>query len=192
MAINTAQISNPSIFIKPSQKLKNYINNIKVRGYVPQGISDLLFKNKVKAKVENIPDINYLITEEDRKFIISISVESKADILTKLPLKTSFSVSSGEKLLSLSDLHWLYQYLQKENVGSDHKVYLHELIEGSDIILPKNQEVPRNQELEKRCRRLKTEQENKSYHLMTKNVDSTKRKLPEDSYGYHGKVNKFL
>lgn len=192
MAINTAQISNPSIFIKPSQKLKNYISNIKVRGYVPQGISDLLFKNKVKAKVENIPDINYLITEEDRKFIISISVESKADILTKLPLKTSFSVSSGEKLLSLSDLHWLYQYLQKENVGSDHKVYLHELIEGSDIILPKNQEVPRNQELEKRCRRLKTEQENKSYHLMTKNVDSTKRKLPEDSYGYHGKVNKFL
>lgn len=192
MAINTAQISNPSIFIKPSQKLKNYISNIKVRGYVPQGISDLLFKNKVKAKVENIPDINYLITEEDRKFIISISVESKADILTKLPLKTSFSVSSGEKLLSLSDLHWLYQYLQKENVGSDHKVYLHELIEGSDIILPKNQEVPRNQELEKRCRRLKTEQENKSYHLMTKNVDSTKRKLPEDSYGYHGKVNEFL
>ncbi|XP_018578864.1 transmembrane protein 199 [Anoplophora glabripennis] len=192
MATNTAQILNPSIFIQPSQKFKNYISNLKVSGDIPHGISNFIFKKKIKAAVENVTDIHYLITEEDRNFIKSINVESKEDIFTKLPLKSS-SVSTSDKLLSLFDLHWLYRYIQKENMNKDDKIYLHELIEGSHIILPKNQEIPRNEELEKRCQRLKAQQENKSYHRMTKNVDSTKRKLPEDSFGYHVKqMNRHL
>ncbi|KAJ8923774.1 hypothetical protein NQ315_010356 [Exocentrus adspersus] len=192
MVINLAQITNPSLFIKPSKKLKAYISSITVTGDMPQGICDIVYKNKVQSKMGNPPEVNYLLTEEDRIFIKSLAVESKPDVLTKLPFKEA-TISSKEKLLSVPDLYWLYEYVKKQNENSDDKVYIHELIEGSDIILPKNKEVPRNQELEKRCQKLKAQQENRNYYQMTKNVDSSKRKLPEDSFGYHVKqMNRHL
>ncbi|KAJ8949637.1 hypothetical protein NQ318_010053 [Aromia moschata] len=70
-----------------------------------------------------------------------------------------------------------------ENRDSEDKMYLHELLEGSEIILPKNEEIPRNEELERRCQRLKAEQQNRDYFQMTKNVDRVRKKLPEDTFG---------
>lgn len=180
--VNTAPISNPSISIEPSKKLMEYIKNMKVVDDLPIGLSTILFKNKPKPSKRSTLKIHHLITEEDEKYIKSLSSGPTKNILADLPLtKTS---SSNDKLLTLEDLHWLYNYLQTQNKDNDDKVYLHELLEGSKIILPENKEIPRNQELEKRCNRLKAEQENLEYFKMTKNVDSKRNIHPEDTIGY--------
>ncbi|KAJ8984521.1 hypothetical protein NQ317_010992 [Molorchus minor] len=158
-----------------NDKLRKYINGVKVCDDMPYGISNIVFKNKVKKNVESKANIGL-----------------EPDIFTKCPLKTSDSKNS-DKLLNLSDLHWLYGYIQKDNSQNDNKIYLHELLEGSEIILPKNKEIPRSEELEKRCRQLKAQQENQSYYKMTKHVDMSRKRLPEDSFGYQVKqMNKHL
>ncbi|KAJ8940140.1 hypothetical protein NQ314_010807, partial [Rhamnusium bicolor] len=116
---------------------EDFEKKLLVYGNLPHGISNIVFKNKIKEKVAHkATDIDYLTTEEDRKFIKSIKLESKLDIFTKLPL-SGLSVNSNDKLLCLQDLHWLYEYIQKENKESEDKIYLHELLEGSDVVLPK-------------------------------------------------------
>nr|XP_023021226.1 transmembrane protein 199-like isoform X1 [Leptinotarsa decemlineata]XP_023021227.1 transmembrane protein 199-like isoform X1 [Leptinotarsa decemlineata] len=187
MATNTAPISNPNIFIKPSHKLTTYIGNMKIAKDLPPGLSGIVFKTKVKYKEEPISaKMDYLVTDEDREFIKLLNMESTSELYKNVPFKDS-STSSTDKLLSLQDLFWLYEYIQKENEVEDEKVYLHELIDGSDIILPKNEEIPRNKELDKRCRQLKAEQENRDYNKMTKNVDSKRKRFPDDTIAYQSK-----
>lgn len=53
----------------------------------------------------------------------------------------------------------------------DTDYYLHELMEGSDLVLPENIPEPRNAELEARCQKLRAQMENRQYKDMVKNVD---------------------
>lgn len=188
MTTNTATIKNPSISVKPSQKLIDYIKKVDVTEGLPIGISNIVFKNPVKSTNIEPNKVDYLLTPEDRDFIESLSFDNK-DTFTELPLSSTHNGLTNEtdKLLSLQDLHWLYNYLNKNNRGSENKVYLHELIDGSEIILPKNQTVPRNQELENRCKKLRAEQQNKVYHEMTKNVDNVRKKYPEDTLAFQSR-----
>ncbi|XP_057671944.1 transmembrane protein 199-like isoform X1 [Diorhabda carinulata] len=181
-SLNTAPIANPSIYIEPSKKLTEYIRNIKVVEDLPIGLSTIIFKNKPKPSSRSSPKVHHLITEEDEKYIKSLSTAPIRNTIADLPLTKT--CSSNNKLLSLEDLHWLYNYLKMQNKEKDDKVYLHELLEGSNIILPQNKEIPRNEELEKRCNQLKAEQENLKYFKMTKNVDSKRNIHPEDTIGY--------
>lgn len=94
--------------------------------------------------------------------------------------------------LDLADLKWLYCHLndarQKETAdGADAVPYLHELVEGSQLILPANEIVERNPELEARCQRLKLEQDDYKYRQMTKNVDCSRTYEPEETISYQGK-----
>ncbi|XP_044256818.1 transmembrane protein 199 [Tribolium madens] len=191
--MNTGPITNPSIHIKPSKSLCDYINTIKVSPDIPLGVANILYKNKVKQDVKSKPaDFKYLLTGEDRQFIKSLKLDSKIDI-TKLPLSEEAIILKNDKLLNLQDLHWLYNYIQKDNEGKTDKKYLHALLEGSEIVLPKNSEIPRNAELEKRCERLRASQQNKAYNNMTKNVDNIRRKHPEDTISYQMKqMNRHL
>lgn len=101
--------------------------------------------------------------------------------------------------LNLADLKWFYNHLndarQKvtDNANdadaaatSDAVPYLHELVEGSQLILPANEIVERNPELEARCQRLKLEQEEYKYRQMTKNVDCARTYEPEETISYQG------
>lgn len=187
MTANTAPITDPTVFINPSQKLKDYLNKLKISDDLPLGIRKLIFKNPVSKTSEKSKEIDYLITPEDRNFLKSITVGSKDNFFTKLPFKTT-SVDNSDKLLCLQDLHWLYNHLQEQNKKKDDKIYVHELLEGSDIVLPKNKEVPRNPVLELRCRKLKAQQDNIMYHQMTKNVDNIRKRHPEDTIGYQCKI----
>lgn len=90
--------------------------------------------------------------------------------------------------LNLSDLKWLHQYLLKERKTDSSISYLHELIEGSQLVLPSNEYIERNPELEERCQRLKREQEDQRYRLMTKNVDCSRSYEPEETISYQGKL----
>lgn len=87
--------------------------------------------------------------------------------------------------VDLNDIKWLEQLLtEKRNRADDFNLYLHELLAGSKLVLPKNEILERNPELEARCVRLRLQQEHRMYNAMTKNVDSARTKLPEDTISY--------
>lgn len=182
MISNIAPLENPFISIKPSDRLKNYIKKIDVVPGLPPGISSIIFKNPAKQSTLAI-NLEYKLTSHDRDFIKSITSSNKNNF-TKMPLTSCTADTTTAKLLGLQDLTWLYDYINENNKNSQEKVYLHELLEGSEIILPKNKEVPRNPELESRCQKLKAEQENKVYNDMTKNVDNVRKRYPEDTIAF--------
>ncbi|KAK6619675.1 hypothetical protein RUM43_012432 [Polyplax serrata] len=62
--------------------------------------------------------------------------------------------------------------------------YLHDLLVGSEIILPENEVLERNPVLAERIEKLKKEQEDREYKAMTKNVETSKKHYPEDSISY--------
>jgi hypothetical protein len=190
--MNTGQISNPSIHVKPSKKLCDYIHTIKISSNIPAGVANIIFKNKIKKEETDRPaELKYLLTDEDRQFLKTLNLNSK--VSTKLPFHNEALISENDRLLNLHDLHWLYDYIQRDNENNSTKVYLHNLFEGSEIILPKNCEVPRNVELEKRCERLRASQQNREYSNMTKNVDNVRRKHPEDTISFQMKqMNRHL
>ncbi|XP_014252578.1 transmembrane protein 199 [Cimex lectularius] len=85
------------------------------------------------------------------------------------------------------DLEWLFTKTKHET-GK-----FHELITGSEILLPKPAEIPRNPELEARVKRLRAEQDERDYKKMTKNVDNVRVRHPEDSIKYQvDQMNKQL
>lgn len=201
---NTGQIMNPSISICPSDKLVKYLKNIRnVSTDVPEGIKSIIFKNKTNSKRNlendkannklNQTKVDYLMTDKDREFLKKFNLDKFSENLNKNTTKDCSSGNNSKELLKLEDLHWLYNYLQCENANNMDKVYLHDLLEGCSVILPKNIEIPRNEELEKRCKLLKAQQENRDYRSMTKNVDNTRKRLPEDTIGYQIKqMNRHL
>lgn len=73
----------------------------------------------------------------------------------------------------------------------DNSTFLCDLIDFSAIKLklPENEIIPRNPELEKRIQRLKAEQEQRTYENMTRNIDSGKARLPEDSIAFQCKLS---
>ncbi|CAG9855129.1 unnamed protein product [Phyllotreta striolata] len=191
--INTEYERKEEELAKPSKKLKEYINDIKVFDDLPDGISNIIFRNKPKKlNKPPPPKIHQLLKEEDEKFIKSVTKDIDTKAITQLPLNKTSTVNPSDKLLSLEDIHWIYNHIQKQNQTND-KIWLHELLEGSDIVLPKNEEIPRNEELDKRCKILKEQQANRDYFKMTKNVDTRRRVLPEDTIGYQLKqMNRHL
>lgn len=120
------------------------------------------------------------------------SSDKKSDTMNdkesvKLKVVTNQLYTKGN-LLNLDDLYWVHDYIKRHNETSETPVYFHELFEGSEVILPKNVEVERNPELEKRCQLLKNQQQNRVYQKMTKNVDNMRQKHPEDTISYQCKL----
>lgn len=89
--------------------------------------------------------------------------------------------------LKIEDLKWLNKYLKERRKTAKEKVYLHELIDDSDVILPTPKETPRNPELEARIQKLTAQQNAREYQAMTKSIDSVRKFLPEDSVAYQSK-----
>ncbi|XP_017007485.2 transmembrane protein 199 [Drosophila takahashii] len=89
-----------------------------------------------------------------------------------------------KNVLYLSDLHWLSKTLLELRSQDLCQVFLHQLIESCELILPENEMKPRNPELEARCERLRAEQQNRDYLKMTKNVDAGLKNYPEDTISY--------
>ncbi|KAL4224025.1 hypothetical protein ACF0H5_017482 [Mactra antiquata] len=59
--------------------------------------------------------------------------------------------------------------------SGDKKIYLHEMLDGSDLVLPEYKAPPRNPELEARCKKLRAQLEDKQYKAMVKNVDRSQK-----------------
>uniref|UniRef100_A0A182NFZ7 Endoplasmic reticulum-based factor for assembly of v-atpase n=1 Tax=Anopheles dirus TaxID=7168 RepID=A0A182NFZ7_9DIPT len=96
-------------------------------------------------------------------------------------------------MLSLDDVKWLYGTLHEMRQTDATVPYLHTLLAGCSLKLPENPIQERNPELEARCQRLRKEQEDREYHRMTKNVDSVRKHMPEDTLSYQMKqINRHL
>ncbi|KAL6255040.1 hypothetical protein P5V15_013373 [Pogonomyrmex californicus] len=145
-------IVDPTVTIKPSKKLINFIlNDIKDAGGAPDGIISL--RKSKKSKKEKVVNTT----------------------------------------LKIEDLKWLNKYLKEHRKTAKEKIYLHELFDDSDVILPTPTETPRNPELEARIQKLTAQQNAREYQAMTKSIDSTRKFLPEDSIAYQMKqINKQL
>ncbi|XP_072945640.1 uncharacterized protein [Epargyreus clarus] len=92
----------------------------------------------------------------------------------------------GEKLyLTTSDIDWLYAHISKrKKQGEENVPFLHELFQGTDIVMPENKIIKRNPVLEARCVKLRAQQEAREYRKMTKGVDNVRMRFPEDSISY--------
>lgn len=141
-------IADPTITIKPSIKLINFIlNNVKNTDDASDGIASL--RKSKKSKKEKIANVT----------------------------------------LKIEDLRWLHKYLIEYRKSATEKIYLHELFDDSNVILPIPKEIPRNPELEARIQKLTAQQNTREYQAMTKSVDSIRKFLPEDSIAYQSTYN---
>lgn len=86
--------------------------------------------------------------------------------------------------LNLNDLRWIDRYLAEQRQNDENASYLHEVLKGSKLVLPQNEIIERNPELEARCQRLRHEQDERSYKTMTKNVDCSRTHAPDDTISY--------
>ncbi|XP_077167223.1 vacuolar ATPase assembly protein VMA12 [Paroedura picta] len=83
-------------------------------------------------------------------------------------LLAELEAASAEPGLPFALVRRLHQALR--DAGS--QVYLHELLEGSEIFLPEVKKPPRNPELVARLETIKAQLANEEYKRMTKNVNS--------------------
>ncbi|EZA50077.1 hypothetical protein DMN91_005796 [Ooceraea biroi] len=145
-------IADPTIRIKPSSKMINFISCNARDSDAPANIRSL-YKSK-RSKEEKI---------------------------------------AKSAALTLADLRWLNDFLIKYRKTATKRIYLHELLVDSDVILPAPRETPRNPELEARIQKLTAQQNAREYQAMTKSIDSVRKFLPEDTIAYQMKqINKQL
>ncbi|KOC61361.1 Transmembrane protein 199 [Habropoda laboriosa] len=145
--------------------------------------------------VESIEDPSIKIKPNKKliEFICKNIKKTSSTTPTIAALKKSTKEKQKDILLNLEDLKWLKNYLENYRILNKENIYLHELLEEDDIRLPTPKVTPRNPELEARTQKLKAQQDAIRYRAMTKNVDNTVMKLPEDTISYQMKqINKQL
>lgn len=127
-----------------------------------------------------------LVTKCDGNDIDTISSEEKSTNIEHIP--TNGVASEHSKLtLNLVDLKWLNQYLANRRKANGSGEYLHELLKECQLILPQNAYIERNPVLEKRCERLRRQQEDQCYRAMTRNVDVSQAHIPDDTIAFQRK-----
>lgn len=226
--MSKSSIKDPSIAIRPSQKLIDFIKTLDdVSIDLPANVLEVyeaFTQDKRKRNVYESTISSAPLTEDERNLLVALAddaFQTTTDIencLESLCLRGNKdcendsdsdieTVSNNEPIsknkarqirakqrekelakltLNLSDIKWLHQYLTKARASDASIGYLHELIVGSVLILPSNEIIERNPELEARCQRLRREQDDQRYRQMTKNVDSTRTYEPEETIAYQG------
>ena len=89
--------------------------------------------------------------------------------------------------LTLPKIKQVVQVLLENRLNNKSIVYLHEMMSESSLVLPANEVLIRNPQLEARCEILRAQQERREYQSMTKNVDSFRKHIPEDTIAHQCK-----
>jgi len=179
--------------IEPSKKMVEFINNLEELEELSENVMKIynsqnckknkkLYTKEIKIDSLNNKDLEYL---KDFK----VNDNDLQDVLKSLDIHYDDEEDEKEEkkkphTLTLTDLKFLNKILSEKRKTCEQTPYLHELLENSKIILPQNEVIPRNPELEARCKKLREEQQNREYRSMTKDVDSVRRHLPEDTIAY--------
>lgn len=217
--MSKGSIKDPSIKLKPSEKLIEFMVTLSDESELPENIWKFIALTgakvgKIAAEAVAKPtftkdEINVLndlpksdSTSAELNFAdlcidFDDSDDESTDEIETLNAKPiSKSQAAKQKRLqkekdrarltiNLNDVKWLNNKLvEKRQADADFGLYLNDLLNGSRLVLPKNEILERNPELEARCVRLRLEQEARMYNAMTKNVDSSRNKLPEDTISY--------
>lgn len=190
MKMNTAPIANPEVTVVPSQELLEFIHDLQIESSdLPAGIARIVRPDASKKRI--LAEHRLFYDGEDRSFVTTLRLKK-----AKLPSPVKPSKTSRKEpdfALHLEDLYWLHDQIRNRNRQTDDKIYLHDMLKSCAINLPKNVEIPRSAELERRCQKLKAQQQNREYSKMTKNVDNMRKKLPEDTVSYQLKqMNRHL
>lgn len=227
--MSKAPIQDPSIAIRPSQKLIDFINTLDdVSVDLPENLLKVYQSFSQDTRPRNVctkPDTDPIAvyTDEEKKLLMALSDNTfqgttdleeclqslclrsndeeshDSDVETLAPnerisknkarqIRAKQRQKEMSKLtLNLTDIKWLYKYLNEARKNDASIPYIHQLVEGSQLILPSNEIIERNPELEARCQRLKLEQDEQRYRQMTKNVDCTRSYEPEETISYQGK-----
>lgn len=180
--------------IEPSKKLVDFIYSLEEHDELSENVMHIynsqpskknkkLYTEEIKTDFLDSKDLGYLEN-------LNVNEDDLQDILKALVIQYTDDEEDEENepkkttTLTLTDLKFLHQILSEKRQKSEDTPYLHELLETSKIILPQNKLIPRNPELEARCKRLREEQQNREYRSMTKDVDSVRRHMPEDTIAY--------
>lgn len=179
------------LLIKPSNKMREVIKKLsKDKEKIPARIEAIVTNKKLSEP--NKTNINECVTDaKDFGFISSINDKLKEDenIFAQLlmqDIKTFSPKKLNDGYLEVEDLIWIDKELEKERIDGNN-IYLHELLEDCSMYVPENEKVDRNPELEKRCIKLKNQQDNLRYKSMTKNVDNMRIREPQETIAYQSK-----
>lgn len=105
--------------------------------------------------------------------------EALDSIKNKLPPSGG---SCEEIRLTSQEIKWCHLKMRERGIPER----VHELLEESEIVLPKYEEPPRNPDLEARIQKLRAEQENREYSKMVESVS------PSKDAAYLGDIGKDL
>lgn len=202
-------IKDPSVKVIPSPAFRKFITSRFSRdSLLPLAIQNICKNNLSKcSKTEDgEPGKAIEFSEEEHAFLKEQNeknLQTKSDIddvvsseETKEPdeiLKTATTQKTNTLALSLNDLKWLHQALNRLRKDDPDVPYLHELMQDCEMVLPENEIQERNPELEARCQKLRKQQEAKEYEAMTRNVDNVRTLMPQDTIAYQMKqINRQL
>ncbi|XP_019541384.3 uncharacterized protein LOC109412185 [Aedes albopictus] len=203
-------IKDPSVKIIPSAAFRKFITSHFSRdSLLPLAIQNICKNNLSKCSgTDEEPGKTVEFTEEEQKFLKEQNeknLQRKSDLedvtedseSAEDPEEILKPASAARKTntlsLSLNDLKWLHQALNRLRKDDPDVPYLHELMQDCEMVLPENEIQERNPELEARCQRLRKQQEAKEYEAMTRNVDNVRTLMPQDTISYQMKqINRQL
>lgn len=101
----------------------------------------------------------------------------------------SEKIKSLKSTIELGRLKYAYDLVNKSSKDKKNQIYLNDIL--VDIVLPVNEIRERNPILEKRCEQLRIDQEQREYKSMTKNVDSSRKHMPEETIAFQS-MDKYI
>ncbi|XP_055370943.1 uncharacterized protein LOC129605297 [Condylostylus longicornis] len=182
--MTTAKISDWGVKILLSKADEKYVKELQLK-------SELDFENKQRP----------VFTSEDKSILsklnaIEFNLSNCSAPLSATSNSDQSKVSNTKNsniTLDLNRIISLYHKFHSKDETLNQQHCFHDILGASKLIIPKNEIIPRNPQLEERCKKLRMEQENVEYANMTKNVDSARKSLPEDTISYQIKsLNKQL
>uniref|UniRef100_A0A182VPU3 Endoplasmic reticulum-based factor for assembly of V-ATPase n=1 Tax=Anopheles minimus TaxID=112268 RepID=A0A182VPU3_9DIPT len=206
-------ITDPTIRIVPSKDLRKFIGtNLSMSPSSPAAVREIcsFFNAGKRSKTavnkmsstdgdkQNHSSIDFTADEQNiiSHMVAGMKVQqcqlNSVDFIDQKQ-DDSLKMSTDVTLLNLSDIKWLYTTLKEMRQTDPTVPYLQTLLSGCQLRLPTNPIQERNPELEARCKRLRKEQEDREYYRMTKNVDSIRKHMPEETISYQMKqINRHL
>lgn len=199
-------IKDPRIKIVPSEALRTFIKtHLSREPTLPEAVAEICKKKSVKGSASRHPsdDRPVEFTAAEKTFLCGVNNEAIEDI--DLDAVSPYDEDIQEDanrtrqddspILLLNDIKWLNEALNRLRKKEDklNVPYLHEFIRDCQLILPENEQMERNAELEARCQKLRKEQAAREYEAMTRNVDNVRTHMPQDTIAFQMKqINRQL
>lgn len=199
-------IKDCSVCFIPSPAFRKFIASQFSRdSFCPKTIQNICKNNLSKCQKPEVETFGKTVefTDEEKEYMKIQNKENlvkrdfddiENDVKSSEILQSSTQRTSASTLtLTLNDLKWVHQALDRLRVDDPNLPYLHELMEDCVMVLPENEIQERNPELEARCQKLRKEQEAREYQAMTRNVDNVRTLMPQDTIAYQMKqINRQL